>query len=91
MSQFGPALLGYLAAGLLLGAAYFRTLRWTSDRLAAGRGARAASAVIVGRFALLGGILAAISMQGALPLLLTALGVFLGRAMVLYRALVAGA
>lgn len=76
----------YLVSGLLLGTAYFQTLRWTSDRLAAGRGVRAAICVIVGRFALLGGALALISLQGAMPLLLTALGVFIGRAAVLRRA-----
>jgi F1F0 ATPase subunit 2 len=91
MTRIDPALAGYLAAGLLLGAAYFRTLRWTSDRLAAGSGVRGAIAAIVGRFALLGGALAWISMQGALPLLLTALGVFVGRAVVLRQARVLAA
>jgi hypothetical protein len=42
-------------------------------------------AVILGRFVLLGGALMLTSWQGALPLLLTALGVFIARAVVMRR------
>lgn len=87
MTQF-PAwtLVLNLTAGLVLGGAYFSTLRWTSDRLATGRGLKATVAVIVARFALLGGALTLTSLMGALPLLLTALGVLIARAVVLRRA-----
>lgn len=74
-----------LAAGFGLGTAYFNNLRWTSDRLATGRGAAVTVAVILGRFVLLGGALMLASWQGALPLLLTALGVFIARAVVMRR------
>jgi len=78
-----------LAAGLALGTAYFVNLRWTSDRLAAGRGVPVTIAIILGRFVLLGGALTLASWQGALPLLLTALGVFIARAVVMRRSRVA--
>ena len=79
-------LAAHLAGGLLLGAAYFQTLRWTSDRLASGRGIPASIGLMIGRFVLLGSVLALISLEGALPLLLTALGVFIARAAVMRRA-----
>ncbi len=78
--------LAHLAAGLALGTAYFLSVRWTSDRLAAGRGIAGTVAAIVGRFVLLGGVLTLISLEGALPLLVTALGVLVARAVVLRRA-----
>lgn len=86
MSQI-PAwmLAAYLATGLVLGAAYFTSLRWTIYRLASGRGMQATIAMIAGRFVLLGGVLTLASLQGALPLLLTALGVFIARAAILRR------
>ncbi len=84
-----PAL--YPIAGLLLGTAYFSTLRWTTDRLAAGHGMALTIAAIAARFVLLGGALALASRQGALPLLLMALGVFAARALVLRRLRMRGA
>jgi hypothetical protein len=42
-------------------------------------------ASIAARFALLGGVLVAVSLEGAMPLLATALGVLLARAAVLRR------
>jgi len=84
MNQFFPWMLPfYLAFGLALGTTYFCSLHWTSDRLAAGRGVPAAVATIIVRFVLLGIVLTLASLQGALPLLMTALGVFIARAMVL--------
>ena len=73
----------YFAAGLMLGTVFFTTLRWTSDRLAAGRPVPATIAVMVVRFVLLGAALALASLDGAMALLLTALGVFVARAAVL--------
>jgi F1F0 ATPase subunit 2 len=79
----------HLAAGLVLGTGYFQTVRWTSNRLADGRGTAAAIASIIGRFVLLGGALTLISLEGAMPLLLTTLGILAARAAVLRRARVA--
>lgn len=79
----------HLAAGLLMGGAYFQSVRWTSGRRAAGRGTAAAIAAIIGRFVLLGGALTLISLEGAMPLLLTTLGILAARAAALRRARVA--
>lgn len=79
-------LLLHLAAGLALGAAYFGTLRWTSDRLASGQGLALTLLVTLGRFLVLAVALALTSRLGALPLLVTTLGVFIARAVILRRA-----
>ena len=42
-------------------------------------------ALMIGRFALLGGLLALASLEGALPLLVMALGVFIARSAVMRR------
>jgi hypothetical protein len=81
MNQWTLAL--SLAAGFALRTAYFVNVRWTSDRLAAGLGAAATIAVILCRFVLLAGALALAAWEGALPLLLTALGLFIARALVM--------
>ncbi len=75
-----------LGFDLALGMAYFRSLRWTAERFATGDGVKLAAGVVVLRFVLLGGVLALVSRQGALPLLLAALGVFIARAIVLRQA-----
>lgn len=73
----------HLAAGIALGAFYFRAV-WRSARLFA-QGGRAATIVVLiaGRFAVLGGLLALASLEGALPLLIMALGVLIARSAVL--------
>ena len=69
----------HLAAGIALGALYFRVV-WRSARLFA-EGGRAATVIVLtaGRFAVLGGLLALASLEGALPLLMMALGVLIAR------------
>ena len=77
-----PALLllgAYFAAGIAAGALYFRVLRWTSDRLVRGGGAGTAIGATVARLALLGGLLTLASLEGAMPLLTMAIGVFVAR------------
>ena len=76
----------HLVGGLALGIAYFQSVRWTSNHLADGRGTVAAIVAIAVRFVLLAGTLTLISLEGAAPLLLTALGILAARAAVLRRA-----
>ena len=71
---------GHLAAGIALGILYFRSLWWTTSRLGAGRRVMPTVALIIGRFMLLGGALALASLEGALALLVMALGVLIARA-----------
>ena len=75
----------HLGSGAAIGALYFGSL-WRNARLfeQAGR-LRTLLASIAARFALLGGVLVAVSLEGAMPLLATALGVLLARAAVLRR------
>lgn len=75
----------HLVAGLVLGAAYFAALRWQADRLATGGHAAATVAMIVLRFLVLGGLLTLASLEGALPLLMMALGVMIARFIVMRR------
>ena len=79
-----PVLAAHFAAGIGLGACYFGGLWWNACLFA---GARLAAAIslMIGRFALLAGFLTLASLQGALPLLLTALGVLVARPLVLRR------
>lgn len=79
------SLAAHLSAGIALGLAYFAAL-WQSARLFASGGRTAiAVALTIGRFILLGGALALASFHGALPLLVMALGVLIGRAVVMRR------
>ncbi|MDB5828794.1 MAG: conserved rane protein of unknown function [Variovorax sp.] len=72
-------LAAYFAAGLGLGLLYFYGL-WRNAHLFA-NGARIATviALSVGRFVLLAAVLVPVARQGALPLLLTALGIVIAR------------
>ena len=79
-------LLAWLAAGLVLGAAYFQTGRWTTDRLVSGRATSTAVAMIIARFAALAAALTLIGLAGAMPLLTAAVGVFIARAVILHGA-----
>lgn len=74
----------FLPAGIALGGAYFGTLVWNA-RLYLSGGAGRAVAIQLGRFALLVGILSGIAQLGAQPLLWAALGVFVGRMIVVRR------
>jgi F1F0 ATPase subunit 2 len=71
------------AAGIGLGLIYFRTLWWTTQRLCTDGRPVLVITLMIGRFALLGGMLYFASLAGALPLLAVASGILLARALVL--------
>jgi F1F0 ATPase subunit 2 len=77
----------YLAAGILAGILYFKCLAWTVHLFAEGGSAAKAIVLMIGRIAVLGGFLALASRQGALPLLMMALGVFIARFVIIRRVL----
>jgi hypothetical protein len=76
----------FAAAGGIGGALYFLAV-WRSTKALAG-GARLSKALVpmLARFLLMGLLLGLAARQGAAPLLATAAGVLLGRALVLRRA-----
>jgi F1F0 ATPase subunit 2 len=78
-----PALAMHLVAGLGLGMLYFRALWWNIRRLTGDGRLVTTIGLMIGRFVLLGGVLALASLEGALPLLATALGVLIGRSIVM--------
>jgi hypothetical protein len=66
-------------AGAVVGVLFFRGLWWNA-RLIVDRGPVSISLVlIVGRFLLIGALLTLAAFEGAAPLLVTALGVLIGR------------
>jgi hypothetical protein len=75
-----------LVAGTSLGVAHFGSL-WRAARLLTGRGPGLTTiALMIARWALLGGALALASLEGgAAPLLAMALGVLIGRSLVMRR------
>ena len=72
-------LLAHLAVGVALGTAYFHGLWWNARLFAAGASLPVSIGLVIGRFALLGGVLMLASLEGALPLLAMALGVLVAR------------
>jgi hypothetical protein len=75
----------HLAVGIIAGGLYFHAL-WRSTRgIASGSGATTVIALSIGRFLLLGGLLFLASREGALPLLILALGVLVARFFVMRR------
>ncbi|WP_020176295.1 ATP synthase subunit I [Methyloferula stellata] len=80
-------LAAHFGAGVGLGLVYFRALMWNARLFALGGRVTTAIGLMIGRFALLGVLLIAASLEGALPLLITALGVLLGRWLVMRRAM----
>jgi hypothetical protein len=73
------ALAAHLVAGAGVGVLFFRGLWWNA-RLIVDRGPVSTSvALIVGRFLLIGALLTRAALEGAAPLLVTALGVLIGR------------
>jgi len=83
MSGFGLAL--HLAGGFALGGLYFGSLWWGTRLFERAGRLRTLLAGMAARLVLLGGILTALSLEGALPLLSTAIGMLLARAVVLRR------
>jgi F1F0 ATPase subunit 2 len=77
----------YLAAGVVAGVLYFKCLAWTVRLFVEGGGAAKAIVLMIGRIALLAGLLALASRQGALPLLMMALGVLIARFVIIRRVL----
>ena len=75
----------HLAAGIVLGVLYFRSLWWTARRFTGGGLATTTIALMIGRFVLLGGLLTLASLEGASPLLVMTLGVLIARFMVMRR------
>ena len=74
---------GHFVAGLLLGLVYFRGLWWNAQLFSAGGCLGTTIGIMLGRFILLGGLLTLVSFEGALPLLVTALGVLIARSSVI--------
>lgn len=75
----------YLTTGTALGVLYFSSLWWTVRMFAGGRGAPTIIGAMIARFVLLGGVLALASLEGAMPLLLMAVGILAGRFIVAGR------
>jgi F1F0 ATPase subunit 2 len=75
----------HLVAGFGLGLLYFRGVWWSARLFASGSRLTTAIALGLGRFILLGGLLALASLEGALPLLALALGVLIARPMIMRR------
>ena len=76
-------LVAHLAAGVIVGVLYFRSLWWNARRFTAGGRVSTTIAVMIGRFVMLGVLLTLASLEGALPLLLMALGVLIARFVVM--------
>jgi F1F0 ATPase subunit 2 len=83
MTALGLAL--HFMGGAAIGGLYFGSLWWASRVFEHAGRVRTLLAGMAARFALLGGILTAVSLEGAMPLLATALGVLLARMVVLRR------
>jgi len=75
----------YLTAGIALGVLYFSNLWWTVRLFARGGRTLTMIALTIGRFVLLGAVLALASLEGAIPLLLITLGFLGGRFLVMRR------
>jgi F1F0 ATPase subunit 2 len=81
----GIWLVAHLAAGIVAGFLYFHCLWWNTRLFAEDGGTAAPIVLMIARFVLLGGLLTLASLEGAMPLLLMALGVFMARFMVMRR------
>ena len=79
------SLAAHLAGGIVLGVLYFCSLWWNVCRFTGGGRATTTIALMIGRFALLGGLLMLASLEGALPLLMAALGVLIARSIIMHR------
>jgi F1F0 ATPase subunit 2 len=73
------SLAGHFGVGFLLGLVYFRGLWWNARLFASGGCVITTIGLMLGRFLLLGGVLTLVSLEGAMPLLMTALGVLIAR------------
>ena len=78
-------LAAHFVVGVGVGACYFGGLWWNACLFANGAHLVAAIGLIAGRFAVLAGFLTLASLEGALPLLLMALGIVTARPLALRR------
>jgi F1F0 ATPase subunit 2 len=78
-------LLLYFGTGIVLGVVYFRGLWWNARLFAAGASLKVTIGLLMARFVLLGVLLTLASLQGAMPLLVMALGVLVARFAVMHR------
>jgi hypothetical protein len=72
-------LAAHLVAGAGVGVLFFRGLWWNARLIVDGGRVSTSVALIVGRLLLIGALLTLAALEGAAPLLVTALGVFFGR------------
>ena len=72
-------------AGLGLGWLYFSVLWWKAHYFAQNGSIAAIGGLALARFAVLGVVLALVSLEGAPPLLAAALGVFIARSVMVRR------
>jgi F1F0 ATPase subunit 2 len=79
------SLAAHLAAGIVLGVLYFCSLWWNVCQFTEGGRATTTVALMIGRFGLLGGLFMLASLEGALPLLMLALGVLIARSAIMRR------
>ncbi len=77
--------LAWLIVGVAAGAGYFASIWWSARQFADGRSISLTLAFALLRLLLLGGLLTLASLQGAGPLLATALGVVVARFGVMRR------
>jgi hypothetical protein len=73
----------FIAFGLLVGALHFSLLRWNTTFYARPGAVGLGAALQLARIGALGGVLVLAARQGALPLLLVALGVLIARPVVM--------
>ncbi len=79
-------LVAHLGAGAGAGVVFFRSLLWNTRLIVGGGRVSTALALTLSRFLLMGGLLMLAALEGAAPLLATALGIFIGRFYVLRAA-----
>jgi len=76
---------GYLAVGLLAGTLHFGLLRWNAALYTRAGGIWMAAALQAARFGVLAGLFVIAALHGAMPLLLSALGLLIARPIVIRR------
>ncbi len=83
-SVWPPTLLAaHVAAGAAVGALFFHALWWNTRIIVGGGAVSVAIALTLSRFLLIGGLLTLAAFEGAAPLVASALGIFVGRFLVL--------
>ncbi len=75
----------HFAAGVGLGVLYFHSLWWTTRRFTSGRDLITPLAAMVTRLGIMGGVFLLASLEGAMPMLVLALGFLAARTFTLRR------